>query len=104
MILHGVTFRPAWFGRDTLGAQLGFCTDDGVAELRRTFALEGAEISVQSGYVVAFIRPCAFCGYLMTHDTHQEENYPAVPCCADEEQCRARAKRDALEEAARDAL
>lgn len=52
---HGVEFGRCWFSPYVYGGTLGFCTDDGVPELRRTFAAEGAEISVQAGYVVAFI-------------------------------------------------
>jgi hypothetical protein len=52
---HGVTFNRTWFNHNVYGGTIGFCTDDGVPELRRTFAAEGAEISVQAGYVVAFV-------------------------------------------------
>jgi hypothetical protein len=52
---RGVTFHRTWFDRNVYGGTIGFCTDNGVPALRRTFAAEGAEISVQAGYVVAFV-------------------------------------------------
>jgi hypothetical protein len=52
---RGVTFHQTWFNRNVYGGTIGFCTDEGVPELRRMFAAEGAEISVQAGYVVAFV-------------------------------------------------
>lgn len=53
---HGIELRPVWFDRQTFSATLGFCTDDGVRELRALFVADGAYVPTVDGYVVAFVK------------------------------------------------